>query len=948
MPRHRAEPRRRLLLGGVVVALACAGGATPGAGPAPVPGPPPVPSGLPDSTGPTLNPPPSLRQPVAPAAIARQRGWMPLAATGVPGFLAAHPAWDGRGVLIGIMDSGIDAGTAGFDSTSAGRPKLLDLRDFSAEGRIALSPVVPAGDSLTVAGKVVRGFGRVRALAATGPWYAGVLRERTLGQPPASDVNDNGFDGDTLVVVVARASDGWILLADTDGNGSLTGERPVHDFLMARETFGWHRGGEPPPLTIAANFSNGAAGPVLDLFFDTSGHGTHVTGIAAGRGIGGEPGFDGVAPGAQVLGLKIARNDFGGITTTGSVLAALDYAIRFAKDRAMPLVVNMSFGVGNEREGAARLDAIIDSVLAANPGVIFVTSAGNDGPGLSTMGFPGSARRAITVGATEPWVLSAGMIAGGAPAPDVLLYFSSRGGELAKPDVVAPGIAYSTVPRWNMGDEFKGGTSMSAPHVSGLAALLLSGAVEQRRAVTALDLRRALTGSAVPVPGASPVDAGAGVPHLDAAWTMLRDAAPPAEFEVEWLDHPGLAAAYRIGPAVSDTLVRFRVTRLTGAGPVELSFTGGASWLEAPPAVKLSGPVDTITLVQHPPREPGTHSAAVRAIAAGVQGPLFRLTTTTVVPATTKATPVRVTAALPAGGLRRVFFFADSGRPFRVRTATAAVPERLIAALHQPGGQPNFGENGTPGGADTAAAVYAVDGRDAVRGFYEAVAVATNERNVTASIAVDHSPVAMRLLAGRDDSLSVTVTSLADSAVSGRLDLGVVGGERPIEMSGDGGGEVKATFILPGWTRRIILDLHLDPAQWPRFTDFGFTVVDAEGRILGKSPANYAKTRLTAELPARAADQEATVVLAPGFAEPGSRERWAGRVTVRLEADRPSAIATSGGDEFTLAAGGTTTMRGRTGPLPWVLPPGFSPLAILIAESGGVSWFWQLPLRGLP
>ena len=168
----------------------------------------------------------------------------------------------------------------------------------------------------------------------------------------------------------------------------MLGERPVHDYLVARETFGWHRAGEPPPLTIAANFSETAAGPALDLFFDTSAHGTHVTGIAAGHGIGGIRDFNGVAPGAQVIGLKIARNDFGGITTTGSILSALDYAIRFAASRSLPLVLNMSFGVGNEREGAARLDALIDSVLSAHPEVIFVTSAGNDGPGLSTMGFP--------------------------------------------------------------------------------------------------------------------------------------------------------------------------------------------------------------------------------------------------------------------------------------------------------------------------------------------------------------------------------------------------------------------------------------------------------------------------------------------------------------------------------------------------------------------------------
>ncbi|HEV8613481.1 MAG TPA: hypothetical protein VGQ73_08210, partial [Gemmatimonadales bacterium] len=97
---------------------------------------------------------------------------MPLVSTGVPAFLAAHPLWDGRGVLIAILDSGLDPGVPGLDSTSAGRPKILDLRDFSGEGRIQLTPVLPRGDDVELFGHRLTGFGRVRGLDATGPWYA--------------------------------------------------------------------------------------------------------------------------------------------------------------------------------------------------------------------------------------------------------------------------------------------------------------------------------------------------------------------------------------------------------------------------------------------------------------------------------------------------------------------------------------------------------------------------------------------------------------------------------------------------------------------------------------------------------------------------------------------------------------------------------------------------------
>ena len=78
-------------------------------------------------------------------------------------------------------------------------------------------------------------------------------------------------------------------------------------------------------------------------------------------------------------------------------------------------MLNLSFGVGNEIEGTARIDQLIDSVLAAHPELVFTISAGNDGPGtLHRSGFPGSARRAITVGATLPGELPAAGPAGGA------------------------------------------------------------------------------------------------------------------------------------------------------------------------------------------------------------------------------------------------------------------------------------------------------------------------------------------------------------------------------------------------------------------------------------------------------------------------------------------------------------------------------------------------------
>ncbi|HEX7918942.1 MAG TPA: S8 family serine peptidase, partial [Gemmatimonadales bacterium] len=416
MPRTTHSALRTLALGLVI-------GCGPSVTTAPSPAAPPVPAT------------PILSKPLAradatyllPPVVAQSRNLMPLAPTGVPEWLRAHPTWDGRGVLIAILDSGIDPNVDGLQTTSTGAPKLVDLRDFSGEGRIALSKVTPNAGAVTVGGKTLNGTGRLLGINATGPWYGGVIREIPLGEAPASDINWNNTVGDTLAVLVTKASDGWVLLADLDGDGSLANDRPVHDYLVAHESFGWAPAGKRPALGFAANFAEQGGEPVLDLYFDNSAHGTHVAGIASGHDIYGATGFDGVAPGAELLGLKIANDAQGGISTTGSMIAALDYAIRVAAERHRPLVVNMSFGVGNEQEGTARIDQLFDSVLAVHPDVVFTISAGNDGPGLSTLGFPGSAGRVISVGATFP---RAFLMRDPGVGADPIAYFSSRGGEV--------------------------------------------------------------------------------------------------------------------------------------------------------------------------------------------------------------------------------------------------------------------------------------------------------------------------------------------------------------------------------------------------------------------------------------------------------------------------------------------------------------------------------------
>ena len=225
----------------------------PAPAPAPAPAPPkpnidPAPRHRPDVV---IRPDTTPAKPrVAPPEVARQRDWLALSATRIDAFRQAHPTWDGRGVLIGILDTGIDPSVAGLLTTSTGERKVLDLRDFSGEGAIALAEVRPRNDTVTVSGRRLAGFGRVAALDADGPWWGGVLREIPLGEAPAADLNGNGVVSDTLAIVVVRATDGWALFADTDGDGSLANESAVRDYLVGGQTFGWAPRGRTAHLAL--------------------------------------------------------------------------------------------------------------------------------------------------------------------------------------------------------------------------------------------------------------------------------------------------------------------------------------------------------------------------------------------------------------------------------------------------------------------------------------------------------------------------------------------------------------------------------------------------------------------------------------------------------------------------------------------------------------------------
>lgn len=195
-----------------------------------------------------------------------------------------------------------------------------------------------------------------------------------------------------------------------------------------------------------------------DVMAGTAMHGTHVAGIiAAVRNNG--LGIDGIADNVRILPLRVVPN---GDEHDKDVALAIRYAVDHGAS-----IINMSFGKGLSPQKHWVDEAI---AYAASKNVLLVHAAGNDATFIDTVPqyptpFLNNGTKApnfITVGASSDNSIKGGLIAD----------FTNYGPQTV--DVMAPGVKiYATVPTGNK-YAFLQGTSMAAPVVSGIAAMLLS------------------------------------------------------------------------------------------------------------------------------------------------------------------------------------------------------------------------------------------------------------------------------------------------------------------------------------------------------------------------------------------------------------------------------------------------------------------------------------------
>ncbi|MEV0438643.1 S8 family serine peptidase [Streptomyces spectabilis] len=589
--------------------------------------------------------------------------------TGAVDFVKKHPKADGRGITIGVLDSGVDLGHPALQKTTTGERKITDwvtatdpIVDGDGTWRRMTNPV--SGPAFTWDGDTWK--------APSGSFQISRFREAaTTGGDAKGDLNRDGDTTDTWGVLYDPAA--GTVRVDLNDNKDFTDDKAMKPYGDKHQVA--YFGKDDPATDVAERVPFvveirkdvptdpyggdwvGKKADFVNIGLIESEHGTHVAGItAANKLFGGK--MNGAAPGAKVVSSR-ACTWSGGCTNVALTEGMIDLATKRGVD-----IVNMSIGGLPALNDGNNARAELYKRLIDTYGVQLVISAGNEGPGANTIGDPGLADHVISVGAAiskETWAANYGSEVAKKYA---MFNFSSRGPREDggfQPLITAPGSAINTTQTWLPGGpvaeagyklpagySMLNGTSMSSPQAAGSAALLLSAAKQQRIDLTPAKLRTALTSTADRIPGVQAYAQGTGRMDVMGAWDAIKGGAKAHEYTVkapvdtaleQELKKPGTGLYDREGglKAGEKKTYKVTVTRTTGPrGPVrhELKFANnheGTFRLVGPSEVLLTRDKPVTVKVEAKPKTAGVSSARLTVNDKRTRGIDHQIMTTVVV-----------------------------------------------------------------------------------------------------------------------------------------------------------------------------------------------------------------------------------------------------------------------------------------------------------------------------
>ncbi|MBC6450172.1 S8 family serine peptidase [Actinokineospora xionganensis] len=526
--------------------------------------------------------------PAPDASTPRANPYMPIADTGADAFMNANTTWDGRGVTVGVLDTGITLDHPALATTTTGAPKIVDW--------VTYTHPLTDGDPTWVTTSVVSGpaftAGGVAYTAPAGAFRFGVFNERhaNLGGEVGNDVNRDGnpTGSSGLFGVLWDGASG--VRVDVDQDRDFTDEPVMTDYKVNRDVR--YFGTDNPATAVAERMpfvvQTDGATKTVNIGVVSGAHGSHVAGIVAANGMFGGA-MSGAAPGAQLVSVRVC------LFVAGCTAHALIEGMIYAAKQANVDVINMSIGGLPSLNDANNTRAVLYDRLIEQENVQMFISAGNSGPGENTVGDPSVATKVMSVGTTitdATWAANYGSTAP-APGTDNQHPFSSRGPREDggfKPNITAPGAAISTTPVWQDGGPVAGvhtlppgysmfnGTSMASPQAAGAGALLVSAAKQVGVQHQPAQLRKALNSTARFFPEYGAYEQGNGLVQVPAAWSLLAgnlktvdiSSAVPVDTALEqFLARPGIGVGIhdRENVTLGQAYTRqYTFTRTSGAG----------------------------------------------------------------------------------------------------------------------------------------------------------------------------------------------------------------------------------------------------------------------------------------------------------------------------------------------------------------------------------------------
>ncbi|MER6354349.1 S8 family serine peptidase [Streptomyces sp. NPDC001634] len=598
--------------------------------------------------------------------------------TGAVDFVKEHPKADGRGITIGILDSGVDLGHPALQKTTTGERKIVDWvtsTDPIADSDATWRPMVTAVSGPTFT------YGGQTWTAPTGSYEISTFKESaTTGGDEKGDLNRDGDTTDSWGVLYDPAA-GTVTL-DLNNNHDFSDDTPMKPYKDGYQ-IGYFGTDDPKtdvvervpfvvqirkdvPMDPFGGSWVGKKADFVNIGVIESEHGTHVAGITAANGLFGGK-MNGAAPGAKIVSSR-ACTWTGGCTNVALTEGMIDLVVNRGVD-----IVNMSIGGLPALNDGNNARSELYTRLIDTYGVQLVISAGNSGPGANTIGDPGLADKVISVGAAiskQTWAANYGSQV---EKKYQLLPFSSRGPREDggfTPTLVAPGAAINTTQTWLPGSpvaeagyslpagySMLQGTSMASPQAAGASALLLSAAKQKGIALTPEKLRTALTSTADHIKGVQAYEEGAGRINIVDAWDAIRDDATSHDYTVkapvdtaldQSLKTPGFGTGLydREGGLKSGEKKTYEITITRTSGPDKavwhtLHFENNAGdtfRLLGSPLVKLPLNQPVTVKVQAAPRSAGIKSAILEVDDPFTEGVDKQILTTVVVSAPVKYT----------------------------------------------------------------------------------------------------------------------------------------------------------------------------------------------------------------------------------------------------------------------------------------------------------------------